>query len=153
MTFGPWRLTIELSVDRDSVAMGDDAMSHAKTATLPRSGLLSDAIEQCSPEIKAKGWSWVAVVDGEVTAVWSVDHGVQLLVEDRKLMRGPVDVHFRCFVQIDPCWLFDCLAQGARANRRELEREYAPIARERYEAELRRRKREIDVCFTCRQNV
>jgi len=140
----PWRRTIELRVDRDSVAMGDDAMSHAKTTTFPRGTLLSSVIEQCSPEIKAQGWSWVAVVDREVVAVWSVDHGAQLLVADSKLTRGPIDIHFRYFLQIDPGWLFDRLAQGARANRRELEREYAPIAREKYRAELRRREREID---------
>lgn len=139
----PWR-TIELRVDRDSVAMGDDVESHARTRTLPRGTLLSAAIEQCSPEIKARGWSWVAVVDREVAAVWSIDHGAQLLVADRRLTRGPVDIHFRYFVQIDPGWLFERLAQGARANRRELEHEYAPIAREKYRAELRRRELEID---------
>lgn len=139
----PWR-TIELRVDRDSVAMGDDVESHARTTTLPRDTLLSAAIEHCSPEIKAQGWSWVAVVDDAVAAVWSVDHGAQLLVADRELTRGPVDIHFRYFVQIDPGWLFDRLAQGVPANRRELEREYAPIAREKYRAELRRREREID---------
>ncbi|GGD69525.1 hypothetical protein [Microbacterium murale] len=139
----PWR-TIELHVDRDSVAMGDDVESHARTTTLPRGALLSAAIEQCSPEIKAQGWSWVAVVDGTVAAVWSIDHGAQLLVADRKLTRGPIDIHFRYYVQIDPGWLFDRLAQGARANLRELEHEYAPIAREKYRAELRRREREID---------
>lgn len=139
----PWR-TLELRVDRDSVAMGDDVESHARTTTLRRGTLLSAAIEQCAPEIKAKGWSWVAAVNGEVTAVWSVDHGVQLLIEDRKLMRGPVDIHFRYFVQIDASWLFDRLAQGAHANRRELEQEYAPIAREKYRTELLRREREND---------
>lgn len=139
----PWR-TIELRVDRDSIAMGDDAMSHAKTTTIPRGTLLSAAIERCSPEIKAQGWSWVAVVDGEVAAVWSVNHGVQLLVEDRELKQGPIDIFFRYFLQIDPGWLFDRLAQGARADLRALEQEYAPIAREKYRAELRRREREID---------
>ncbi|MGV2985120.1 hypothetical protein ACNPNP_15580 [Microbacterium sp. AGC85] len=144
MTFGHWRPTIELRVDRDSVAMGDDAVSHAKTTTVPRGTLLSAALEQCSPEIRSSGWSWVADVDGETAAVWSVDHGVQLLVEDRKLTHGPIDIHFRYFVQIDPRWLFERLAQGAPANRRDLEREYAPIAREKYRAELLRREREID---------
>lgn len=139
----PWRRIIELRVDRDSVAMGDDAMSHAKTTTLPRGTPLSAAIEQCSPEIKAQGWSWVAVVDGEVAAVWSVDHGVQLLVDDHKLKRRPIDIIFRYFVQVDPGWLFDRLAQGARADRLALEQEYAPIAREKYRAELLRREREI----------
>lgn len=140
----PWRRTIELRVDRDSVAMGDDVESHARTTTTPRGTLLSAAIEHCSPEIKAQGWSWVAVVDREVAAVWSIDHGAQLLVADRTLMRGPVAIHFRYFVQIDPGWLFDRLAQGVPANRRELEQEYAPIAREKYRAELLRREREIE---------
>ncbi|GAB3631882.1 hypothetical protein GCM10027421_12350 [Microbacterium shaanxiense] len=139
----PWK-TIDVHVDRDSVAMGDDAKSHANTTTISGGTLLSAAIEQCSPEIKAQGWSWVVVVDGAAAAVWSVDHGVQLLVEDRKLRRGPVDIHVRYFLQIDPGWLFDRLAHGARANLRELEREYALIAREKYRAELLRREREID---------
>lgn len=44
----PWRI-VELRVDRDSVAMGDDMESHAKVTTVPRGTLLSDAIEQCAP--------------------------------------------------------------------------------------------------------
>ena len=118
--------------------------SHARVVSLRRGTLLSDAIEQCSPEIKARGWSWLAVVEREVAAVWSVDHGAQLLVEDRKLMRSPVDIHFRYFLQIDPAWLFERLTQGAPADQRALEAEYAPIAQAKYRAELRRREREID---------
>lgn len=139
--------TIELHVDRDSVAMGDDVVSHAGIRSVPRGMLLSAALELASPEIRSPGWSWVAVVDGATTAVWSVDHGVQLLVADRTLTRGPVDVFFRYFVQIDPAWLFDRLAHGVRADRRALEEEYAPIAREKYRAELRRRERELDGRF------
>jgi hypothetical protein len=139
----PWR-TIELRLDRDSVAMGDDMTSHAGVRAIARGTRLSTAIEQNSPEIRSRGWSWVVVVDGDVAAVWSVDEGVRLLVPDRALRRGPVEIHFRYFLQIDPAWLFDRLAGGARADRRQLEREYAPIARERHFAELRRREREID---------
>lgn len=134
---------IELRVDRDSVAMGDDMRSHAGVLTVRRGTRLSAALEASAPEIRSRGWSWVAVVDGEVVAVWSVDHGVQLLVADRKLRRGPVEIFFRYFVQIDPAWVFDRLAAGAPANRHDLEAEYAPIAREKYAAELRRREREI----------
>lgn len=141
------RRTLELRVDRDSVAMGDDAVSHAGVISVPRGTLLGAALELASPEIRSSGWSWVAVVDGATTAVWSVDHGVQLLVADRKLTRGPVEVFFRYFVQIDPAWLFDRLSQGAPADRRALEEEYAPIAREEYRAELRRRERELDGRF------
>ncbi|PCE13740.1 hypothetical protein AUC47_08055 [Microbacterium sp. SZ1] len=142
--FRPRPRSLELRVDRDSVAMGDDVVSHAGVLSVPRGTLLSAAIERCSPEIKAPGWSWVAVVDGMAAAVWSVDHGVHLLVPDRKLSRGPVEVFFRYFAQIDPVWLFDRLARGERPDRRALEEQYAPIARERYRAELRRRERELD---------
>lgn len=141
------RRTIELHVDRDSVAMGDDVVSHAGVVSVARGTLLSAALELTSPEIRSPGWSWVAVVDGETTAVWSVDHGVQLLVADRKITRGPIDVFFRYFVQIDPAWLFGRLAQGVGADRRALEEEYAPIAHEKYRAELRRRERELDGRF------
>lgn len=134
---------IELRVDRDSVAMGDDAVSHAATLSVPDGTMLSAAIEKSSPEIRAQGWSWVVVVDGEVAAVWSVDHGVRMLIADRALDHGPADIYFRYFVQIDPAWLFDRLAQGAPAHRYDLEAEYAPIAREKYATELRRREREI----------
>jgi hypothetical protein len=137
-----WR-SIELRIDRQSTSMGDDVQSHERVATVPRTTLLSAAIEQASPEIKARGWSWVAVVDAETVAVWSIDHGVQLLVPDRRLWRGPVEILFRYFNQIDPGWLFERLSHGTRANLRELEKEYAPIAREKYFAELRRREREI----------
>ena len=136
--------SLELHVDRDSVAMGDDAVSHAGVLTVRRGTPLSAAIEQSAPEIRSPGWSWVAVVDGETAAVWSVDHGAQLLVADRRLRRGPVGVFFRYFVQIDPAWLFDRLARGERPDRRALEELYAPIAREKYRAELRRRERELD---------
>lgn len=141
------RRPLELRVDRDSVAMDDDVVSHAGVLSVPRGTLLSAALDLSAPEIRSPGWSWVAVVDGATAAVWSVDHGVQLLVADRKLTRGPVDVYFRYFVQIDPAWLFDRLAQGAGADRRALEEEYAPIAREKYRAELRRRERELDGRF------
>lgn len=134
---------IELRVDRDSVAMGDDVVSHAGTLSVPHGTMLSAAIEKSSPEIRAEGWSWVVVVDGEVAAVWSVDHGVRMLVTDRALDHGPADIYFRYFVQIDPTRLFDRLAQGAPAHRYDLEAEYAPIAREKYATELRRREREI----------
>lgn len=134
---------IELRVDRDSVAMGDDAVSHARTLSVPSGTMLSTALEKSSPEIRAEGWSWVAAVDGEVAAVWSIAHSVRMLVADRALDRGPVDIYFRYFVQIDPTWLFDRLAQGAPAHRYDLEAEYAPIAREKYSTELRRREREI----------
>lgn len=134
---------IQLRVDRDSVAMGDDVASHAGVLTVPFGAPLSSALETASPEIRAEGWSWVVVVDGEVAAVWSVDHGVQMLIADRALDQGPVDVYFRYFVQIDPAWLFDRLSNGALAHRYDLEAAYAPIAREKYEAELRRREREI----------
>ncbi|WP_431074688.1 hypothetical protein [Microbacterium phyllosphaerae] len=136
---------IELRVDRDSVAMGDDAVSPARTLSVPSGTMLSAALEKSSPEIRAEGWSWVVVVvvAGEVAAVWSVDHGVRMLTADGALDHGPVDIYFRYFVQIDPAWLFDRLAQGARAHRYELEAEYAPIAREKYTTELRRREREV----------
>lgn len=136
--------TIDLHVDRDSVAMGDDVVSHAGVVSVLRGTSLSAAIERSSPEIKSPGWSWIAVVDGETTAVWSVDHGVRLLVADRRLTRGPVAIFFRYFVQIDPAWLFERLAEGERPDRRALEERYAPIAREKYRAELHRRERELD---------
>lgn len=94
--------SIELYVDRDSVAMGDDVRSHTAKLTVPRDILLSSALQTALPEIRAEGWSWVVVADGEVSAVWSVDHGIRLLVSDREVTDGPVDVYFRYFVQIDP---------------------------------------------------
>ncbi|MDN3310955.1 hypothetical protein QWJ90_08430 [Microbacterium oryzae] len=108
----PWR-AIELRLDRDSVAMGDDMTSHARVTTVARGTPLSTAIERNSPEIRSRGWSWVIVVDGAVTAVWSVDEGVRLLVADRALWRGPVEIHFRYFLQLDPAWLSDRLSRGA----------------------------------------
>lgn len=134
--------TVQLNVDRDSVAMGDDMQSHARTYQVARGTRLSKALRMCLPEIKAPGWSWVVKLDGVTTAVWSVDHGVQLLVPDRSLQGGPVDIVFRYFQQIDPAWLFDQLAAGERANSNELSRLYAPIRAARSKAAWRRREQE-----------
>lgn len=142
--FGHRRVLV-VEVDRDSVAMGDDMRSHAYRETLRDGALLATVLEQVHPEILSRGWSWVAVVDGTVSAVWSVDHGVQLLVQNRRLRAGEpaTRVFFRYFLQIDPQWLHQRLASGAAPDREALNEEYAPIAAERLEAEQRRREREV----------
>ncbi|MDR6416984.1 hypothetical protein [Pseudarthrobacter sulfonivorans] len=129
-------------VDRDSVAMGDDTQSHQRQLQFSPGILLSALIEQVSPEIRSTGWSWVVVVGDETTAVWSVDHGVQLLCPDIPVVPqpAPIKVFFRYFVQIGPAWLFQRLCGGAKADRGELEREYAPIAKATYEQHLRDRE-------------
>lgn len=134
-----------VDVDRDSVAMGDDVSSHAHRQSFPDGTLLADVLDATHPEIRSPGWSWIAVVDGTVSAVWSVDHGVRLLVEDRRLRAGdaPVRVFYRYFLQIDPQWLHERLATGAAADRRALSAEYAPLAAARLEQEQRRREREV----------
>lgn len=132
---------ITVHVDRDSVAMGDDAVSHAHDIHVAAGSSLSAVLEQVSPEIRASGWSWVAVVGGETAAVWSVDHGVRMLIDDVPVV-AELDVHFRYFLQIDPAWLYERLRAGAPADRRALERAYAPIALVRRERELRRREQE-----------
>ncbi len=139
------RERIAVEVDRDSVAMGDDVQSHRHGIEVPEATRLADLLDAAHPEIEAPGWSWVAVVDGTVSAVWSVDHGVRLLVRNRRLHAGraPLAIFFRYFVQIDPAWLHERLAAGAPAHRPALEEEFRPIARERLEQEERRREREI----------
>jgi hypothetical protein len=134
-----------VDLDRDSVAMGDDMSSHAYRRSFPDGTRLADLLEATHPEIENRGWSWVAVVDGTVSAVWSVDHGVRLLVRNRRLRaaESPIPVVFRYFLQIDPRWLHERLATGAAANLDALSAEYAPRAAERLEAEQRRREREV----------
>ena len=134
-----------VGLDRDSVAMGDDMSSRACRLSFPDGTRLADLLETTHPDIENRGWSWVAVVDGTVSAVWSVDHGVCLLVRNRRL-RGsasPIPVVFRYFLQLDPQWLHGRLAAGAAANRDALSVEYAPLAAERLETEQRRREREV----------
>lgn len=137
------RRQVQVRVDRDSVAAGDDVASHARVVARPPGLQLSALVESVTPEIRAAGWSWVVRVDREVVAVWSVDHGVQLLVPDRVVPAGDVEVFFLYFLQIDPAWLHRRLAEGARPHRATLVEEYAPIAKARHEEELRRREREI----------
>lgn len=134
-----------VDLDRDSVAMGDDMSSHAYRRSFPDGTRLADLLEATHPEIENRGWSWVAVVDGTVSAVWSVDHGVRLLVRNRRLRAAasPIPVVFRYFLQIDPRWLHERLATGAAANLDALSAEYAPRAAERLETEQRRREREV----------
>lgn len=134
-----------VDLDRDSVAMGDDMSSHAYRRSFPDGTRLADLLEATHPEIENRGWSWVAVVDGTVSAVWSVDHGVRLLVRNRRLRAAasPIPVVFRYFLQLDPQWLHRRLAAGAAANRDALSAEYAPLAAERLETEQRRRERQV----------
>ncbi|WP_440709198.1 hypothetical protein [Herbiconiux sp. YIM B11900] len=119
--------------------------SHAYRRSFRSGTRLAGVLEATHPEIHSRGWSWVAVVDGTVSAVWSVDLGVRLLVDNRRLRAGasPLPVVFRYFVQIDPQWLHERLAAGAPADRDALSAEYAPIAAERLEQEQRRREREV----------
>ncbi|MBW8763608.1 MAG: hypothetical protein JF592_13660 [Microbacterium sp.] len=134
---------IRIHVDRDSVAMGDDVQSHVHEIFVVEGTPLSAVLDRAAPEIRASGWSWVAVVGDRTAAVWSVDHGVRMLVDDIPVTTE-IDVFFRYFVQIDPEWLYARLRAGAPPHRYDLEREYAPLARERRERELRRRERESD---------
>lgn len=116
--------SVEVHVDRESVAAGDDVVSHTAVVRVRRGMRLSAVIEQVSPDVRAPGWSWVVKVDGATAAVWSVDHGVQLLIDDRRVTQKSVTILFRYFLQIDPAWLFARLAQGARPNREALRAEY-----------------------------
>lgn len=134
---------IHIRVDRDSVAMGDDVQSHAREVLVAEGTRLSEVLGRAAPEIRALGWSWVAVVGGRTAAVWSVDQGVRLLVEDVPVS-AETDVFFRYFVQIDPEWLYARLRAGVAPRRSDLEKEYAPIARERREQELRRKEKDSD---------
>ncbi|WP_148076834.1 hypothetical protein [Frigoribacterium sp. PhB24] len=131
-------------IDRESVSMGDDAQSHRSELRLQAGSLLSDLVERSSPDVRVQGWSWVAVVDSTVVAVWSVDHGVVLLVPDRPLTvsdpDGIVQVRFRFLGQLDPTWLHARLAQGAPLDREALTAEHAPLARAVLEHERRERE-------------
>lgn len=136
--------SLDIEVDRDSVAMGDDVFSHARRLAVTPGTLLSAVLDASAPEIRSRGWSWVADVDGRVAAVWSVDHGVQMLVDDAPVTveNAPRRIHYRYFLQMDPAWLHRRLAEGAAANRPALELEYRPIGDRRRDDEERRRERE-----------
>jgi hypothetical protein len=136
--------SVVVDVNRDSVAMGDDLESHARQLTVGSGTRLSALLDRASPEIRQLGWSWVAIADDRVVAVWSVDLGVRMLVPNRRVSstRGPHHIHFRYFLQIDPAWLHSRLAEGANPDLRSLEREYQPLARVAWEKEQRRRESE-----------
>lgn len=122
------RATVVVRVDRDSVAAGDDVVSHRIEVVLPTGTLLSDAVERCAPGIRVPGWSWIALLDGVPVAVWSADQGVQLVVGQRRLDAGAHDLRFRYAFQIDAGWLRERLARGETANLKALRDAYAPFA-------------------------
>ena len=88
----------------------------------------------------------MARVDDVVTAVWSIDHGVQLLVEDYPITRrtAPKSVYWVYCQQIDPAWLHGRLSGGASANLKHLHDEYKSIGRAKQEREERRREFDIE---------
>ncbi|ATD73045.1 hypothetical protein BPODLACK_01702 [Gordonia sp. YY1] len=136
---------LSIEVDRDSVAMGDDVHSHTRRISVMSGTTLSSVLAEAAPEIRSRGWSWVAEVDGRTAAVWSIDRGVEMLVEDNVVIadNAPRRIFFRYFLQIDPEWLYRRLVDGAEANRYVLEREYQPIGDRLREEEERRREREL----------
>jgi len=131
-------------VNRESVSMGDDAQSHRRELRVRAGSLVGDVVERSSPDVRVQGWSWVAVVDGTVVAVWSLDHGVALLAPDRPLTvsdpGGVVQVRFLYLGRLDPAWLHARLAQGAPLDRDALAAEHAPLARAVLEHERRERE-------------
>lgn len=131
-----------LRVDRDSVAMGDDAESHAYEMVLPCSTSIAEAVDLAAPSVGGPGWSWIAVLEGTPVAVWSVDGGARLLVADAPFGRpdGEFDLFFRYFVQIDPEWLYWELRNGAAPDRRALETAFASHAARRREVADRERE-------------
>ncbi|MGF3054175.1 hypothetical protein ACQUSY_09500 [Microbacterium sp. YY-03] len=115
---------ITLHLDRDDVAMGD-SMPKRVAKEAPAGILVSAAIAKYSITVGGPDWVWVALVDGEVAAVWSTGEGVKLLVPDRKLEHGPVEIFYRYFTQMDATWLYNQLASGTPANRWDLRQAYA----------------------------
>lgn len=131
-------------VDRDSVHMGDDMESHELVFDVPRRVALSIVLEEAQPYVHVHGGaSWVVDVDGRTTAIWSQQHGLQLLVRDAPMGQRFYKVYFHYFGQIDPEWLFQRLRDGAPPHRRHLEEEYRPLAEAACEREHRRREQEI----------
>lgn len=120
-----------------------DCMPKLVTKEAPTGILMSDAIAKYSITVGGPDWVWVVVVDGEVTAVWSTGEGVKMLVPDRKLKRGNVEIFYRYFTQMDATWLFNQLASGTPANRWDLRQAYASIAKANQLAELRERESEV----------
>ncbi|MFJ3956871.1 hypothetical protein [Arthrobacter sp. NPDC090010] len=135
---------ITVTIDRDSVHMGDDMRSHAREIRVEEGTSLSALLGEAAPEIQLAGWAWAAIVHGEPIAVWSLDHGVQLLVEDKYVTaaRGPHGIHFRYVPGIEPGWLHRRLTEGSPADWDALERDYRPIAQASWEQEQRRLEQE-----------
>ncbi|BDD81903.1 hypothetical protein TPB0596_16660 [Tsukamurella pulmonis] len=126
--------------------MGDDIDSHASTETVRPGTTLSAFLGAAEPHVGSIGWSWLARVDDVYAAVWSIDHGVQLLVDDYPITRGtaPRNLYWVYWQQIDPAWLHHKLSGGAPVNFKRLHDEYKPIGLEKQEREERQRERDID---------
>lgn len=92
---------LEIDVDRNSVAMGDDVESHAHRITVAVGTPLSAVLAEAAPNIGSQGWSWVAHADGRAVAVWSIDHGVAMLVDDVPVTESnvPRRIFYRYFLQ------------------------------------------------------
>jgi hypothetical protein len=137
-----------VNVDRDSVAMGDDAVSHRGTVEVPNGVSLAELLRLAPPEIARPGWTWVCRWNGRPFAVWSCDRGVQVwderyrTVDDLPDRPGQVPELFHSYwLQMDADWLVERLRAGATLDRRALEELWRPVAAQRYDEALRDRER------------
>lgn len=141
---------MHLSVDRDSVAMGDDAVPHRRTLEVADDATVAELLRTARPDVSAPDtWTWVCHWNGVPFAVWSSGRGGRVwderyrTVADLPVRDGTPELFHAYWTQVDSDWLLDRLRAGEPLDRRALERQWAPVAAERRERELRERERTV----------
>jgi hypothetical protein len=139
-----------LTVDRDSVAMGDDAVSHRRTVEVPDDATVVELLRLAPPDLAAPDtWTWVCHWNGVPFAVHSSGRGTRVwderyrTVADLPTGPGEPELFHAYWTQVDSDWLLERLRAGEPLDRRTLEAQWAPIAAVRRERELRERERSV----------
>lgn len=140
---------MRVRIDRDSVAMGDDAVSHERFVEVAPTTTLDELFTLARPDAHVSRTSWIAHWDGTPFAVYSSDWGRGEPWDDQLVTvadlggREPHELYFRYWTRIDPDWLIVQLRGGAPLHEPTLYEQWQPIALERRERELREREQTV----------
>ncbi|ABS04302.1 hypothetical protein [Kineococcus radiotolerans] len=144
---------MQILVDRDSVAMGDDVEGHQRIVEVPDDATVEELLRTVTPDVSVNGGStWICCWNDVPFAVHASAWGEGRVWDQRyrTLADLPTDIPagegadvrtprlvFRYWLQMDPDWLLAQLHGGHPLDRQALRTRWDAIAEERAVAAMR----------------
>lgn len=113
-------MTVVVTVDRDSVAMGDDVESHERTLELAETATLQEVLALAGPDASVSGGAcWVLYHENRPLGLWAQGTSELRLVDpaapriDDHAVDGRLDLDFWYATQADPDLMFEVISAGS----------------------------------------